>query len=397
MAEVVTPIYLDHCATTPVHPEVVEAMLPYFSEYYGNPSSIHTIGQRAKTALEEARQQVADLIGATAEEIVFTSGGTEADNLAIRGALYGNGKRGNHIITSAIEHHAVLNTCWFLQSRGVDVTCVPVNEDGLIDPDKVREAISDTTALVSIMHANNEIGTIEPIVEIASIVKEKGIIFHTDAVQTVGKISVDVNRLNIDLMALSGHKIYGPKGIGALYIRKGTDIVPMLYGGKQEGGIRHGTENVPAIVGLGKACEIAGRECAVQVDYLKNLRDHLETRILKEIPDVFRNGHLEKRLPHVANLSVESIEAESIVRELDKKGIAISAGSACTSDSIEISHVIAALGMQKQRAGGSIRFSLGRNTTLEEINTTVWVLGDAVQKLRGVAELERSLGKRGCL
>jgi cysteine desulfurase len=393
----VTLIYLDHCATTPMHPEVVEAMLPYFRDYYGNPSSIHAIGQRAKTALEEARQQVADLIGATAEEIVFTSGGTEADNLAIRGILYGSGKKGNHIITSTIEHHAVLNTCVFMQSRGFDVTCVPVDETGLIDPDNVREAISDTTALVSIMHANNEIGTIEPIAEIASIAKEKGIIFHTDAVQTVGKIPVDVNRLNVDLMALSGHKIYGPKGIGALYIRKGTDIVPLLYGGRQEGGIRHGTENVPAIVGLGKACEIAGRECAVQMDYLKNLRDHLETRILKEVPDVFRNGHPEERLPHVANLSVESIEAESIVRELDKKGIAISAGSACTSDSIEISHVIAALGMPKHRAGGSIRFSLGRDNTTEQMTYVVQILGDVVQKLRGIAELERSLGKRRCV
>jgi cysteine desulfurase len=242
-----------------------------------------------------------------------------------------------------------------------------------------------------------EIGTIEPIAEIAGIAKEKGIIVHTDAVQTVGKIPVNVDRLNVDFLSLSGHKIYGPKGVGALYIRKGMDIVPMIYGGEQEGGLRHGTENIPAIVGLGKACEIALRELTFQMEYLKNMRDHLQKSIVEEIPDIYVNGSQEKRLPHIVNLSVESIEAESIVRDLDKKGIAISAGSACKSDSIEISHVIAALGIPKHRAGGSIRLSLGRDNTPEQITCAVQILGDVVQKLRGMAELERSLGKRRCL
>lgn len=390
-------IYLDHCATTPVHPEVVEVMLPYFRDFYGNPSSIHSFGRKAKESLTAAREQVAHLIGADPSEIVFTSGGTEADNLAICGISSASEKKGNHIITSSIEHHAVLNTFRYLEQRGFDVTCLPVDGDGLVDPDDVTKALSEKTILISIMHANNEIGTIEPISEIAGIAKAKGIIFHTDAVQTVGKIPVDVNRLNVDLMALSGHKIYGPKGIGALYIRKGTDIVPLLYGGRQEGGIRHGTENIPAIVGLGKACEIALRELTFQMEYLKHVRDHLQKSIVEEIPDIHVNGSQEKRLPHIVNLSVESIEAESIVRDLDKKGIAISAGSACTSDSIEISHVIAALGIPKHVAGGSIRFSLGRDNTPEQITCVVQVLGDVVQKLRGIAELERSLGKRRCL
>jgi cysteine desulfurase len=392
-----TSIYLDNCATTPVHPKVVEVMLPYFSAFYGNPSSIHSFGRKAKEALTVAREQVAQLIGAGPSEIVFTSGGTEADNLAICGISSASEKKGNHIITSSIEHHAVLNTCRYLERRGFDVTCLPVDEGGLVDPDDVTKALSGRTLLVSIMHANNEIGTIEPIAEIAHIAKEKGIIVHTDAVQTVGKIPVDVDQLNVDLLSLSGHKIYGPKGVGALYIRKGVDIVPMIYGGEQEGGFRHGTESIPAIVGLGKACEIALRDLTVQMEYLKNLRDHLQKSILEEIPDVYVNGSQEKRLPHVVNLSVESIEAESIVRDLDKKGIAISAGSACTSDSIEISHVIAALGIPKHRAGGSIRLSLGRDNTPEQMTYVAEILRDIVQNQRAIAELERSLGQRGCL
>jgi cysteine desulfurase len=392
-----TSIYLDNCATTPVHPEVVEAMLPYFGAFYGNPSSIHSFGRKAKKALTVAREQVAQLIGADPSEIVFTSGGTEADNFAIRGISSASEKKGNHIITSSIEHHAVLNTCRYLEQRGFHVTCLPVDGDGLVDPDDVTKALCGRTILISIMHANNEIGTIEPISDIAGIAKEKGIIFHTDAVQTVGKIPVNVELLNVDLLSLSGHKIYGPKGVGALYIRKGVDIVPMLYGGEQEGGLRHGTESIPAIVGLGKACEIALRDLTFQMEYLKNLRDHLQKSILEEIPDSYVNGSQEKRLPHILNLSVASIEAESIVRDLDKKGIAISAGSACTSDSIEISHVIAALGIPKHVAGGSIRFSLGRYNTPEQIVSVIQILGDVVQKLRGMAELERSLGKRGCL
>ena len=392
-----TNIYLDHCATTPVHPEVVEAMLPYFRFFYGNPSSIHTFGRKAKEGLAVAREQVAQLIGADPSEIVFTSGGTEADNLAIRGVSAESQRKGNHIITSSIEHHAVLNTCGYLKQRGFAVTYLPVDGEGLVDPDDVARAISDRTILISIMHANNEIGTIEPIAEIAGIAKEKGIVFHTDAVQTVGKIPVNVNGLNVDLLSLSGHKIYGPKGTGALYIREGMHLVPMLYGGKQERGMRHGTENVPAIVGLGKACEIAGRDLAAQMECLENMRDHLQRNIVEETPDTYVNGSQEKRLPHIMNLSVESLEAESIVHDLDKKSIAISAGSACTSDSIEISHVIAALGIPKHRAGGSLRFSLGRDNTPEQMTYVARTLRDVVQKLRAMAELEQSLGKRGCL
>jgi cysteine desulfurase len=392
-----TNIYLDHCATTPVHPEVVEAMLPYFRFFYGNPSSIHTFGRKAKEGLAVAREQVAQLIGADPSEIVFTSGGTEADNLAICGVSAESQRKGNHIITSSIEHHAVLNTCGYLEQRGFAVTYLPVDGEGLVDPDDVARAISDRTILISIMHANNEIGTIEPIAEIAGIAKEKGIVFHTDAVQTVGKIPVNVNGLNVDLLSLSGHKIYGPKGTGALYIREGMHLVPMLYGGKQERGMRHGTENVPAIVGLGKACEIAGRDLAAQMECLENMRDHLQRNIVEETPDTYVNGSQEKRLPHIMNLSVESLEAESIVHDLDKKSIAISAGSACTSDSIEISHVIAALGIPKHRAGGSLRFSLGRDNTPEQMTYVARTLRDVVQKLRAMAELEQSLGKRGCL
>lgn len=392
-----TNIYLDHCATTPIHPEVMEAMLPYFIDFYGNPSSIHSFGRKAKEGLTVAREQVAELIGADPSEIVFTSGGTEADNLAIQGISFSSENKGNHIITSSIEHHAVLNTCRYLEERGFTVTYLPVDGEGLVDPDDVVYAISDRTILISIMHANNEIGTIEPVAEVAAIAKERGIVFHTDAVQTIGKIPVNVDLLNVDLLSLSGHKIYGPKGVGALYIRKGCVLFPILYGGKQEGGIRHGTENVPAIVGFGKACELARCDLTFQMKYLKNMRDHLQKSIIDEIPDTHINGSQKKRLPHIVNLSVESIEAESIVRELDKKGIAISAGSACTSDSIEISHVIAALGSPKHVAGGSIRCSLGRDNTPEQIPYIVRILSEVVQKLKGIAELEQSLGKRRCL
>ncbi len=268
-------IYLDHCATTPVHPEVMETMLPYFKDFYGNPFSIHAFGQDARKALDEARDKVAHLIGAQPEEIIFTSGGTEADNLAIRGIAYAYNKKGNHIITSAIEHHAVLNTCKYIEWKGYEVTYLPVDRNGLVNPEDVKETISDKTILISIMHANNEIGTIEPVQEIAAIARENGIIFHTDAVQAVGKIKVDVNHLDVDLLSLSGHKMYGPKGIGVLYVRKGTKIDPTLYGGHQERGLRPGTENVAAIVGFSKACEVAEKERAFQVDNLRNLRDHL--------------------------------------------------------------------------------------------------------------------------
>jgi len=390
-------IYLDHSATTPVHPEVMEAMLPFFRESYGNPSSIHAAGRKAREALAEAREKVATLIGASPEEIIFTSGGTEADNLAVRGIAYAREHKGNHIITTAVEHHAVLNTCTYLEGKGFEVTYLSVDRDGLIDPDDVARAITERTVLVSVMHGNNEIGTIEPIAEIATVLRDRDVIFHTDAVQTVGKIPVDVNVLGVDLMTLSGHKIYGPKGIGALYLRKGTKIVPTLYGGHQERGLRHGTENVAAVVGFGKACEVAAREDVSQMETLKGLRDHLATRVTGESEDVYRNGHQVRRLPHILNVSFEGIEAESIVRELDKKGIAISAGSACTSDSVEISHVITALAIPRHIAKGSVRFSLGRDTTVEDIDYTADMVAEVVAKLRGIAELEASLGRRGCV
>jgi cysteine desulfurase len=390
-------IYLDHCATTPVHPEVMETMLPYFKDFYGNPSSIYAFGQDASKALDEAREKVAHLIGAQPEEIVFTSGGTEADNLAIQGIAYACEKKGNHIITSAIEHHAVLRTCKYMECRGCEVTYLPVNRNGLVDPEDVKKTISDKTILISIMHANNETGTIEPVQEIATIAREKGIIFHTDAVQTAGNIPIDVNHFDVDLLSLSGHKIYGPKGIGALYVRKGTKIIPILYGGRQERGIRPGTENVAAIAGLGRACEIAKEECLSHADRLKQLRDHLQEGILKEILDVHVNADIEQRLPHVLNISVEGIEAESIVRSMSDKRIEISAGSACTSDSIEISHVISALGIPRNIGKGSIRLSLGRGNTMMEIDHAVESLKEVVHKLRVMAELEKSLGRGGCV
>ncbi len=390
-------IYLDYCATTPVHAEVMEAMLPYFRNYFGNPSSVHTFGKVARVAIDEAREKVARLIGSHSEEIIFTSGGTESDNLAISGVVYASENKGNHIITTNIEHPAVLNNCNHLNDRGFEVTCLPVNRDGLVDPDDVEKAIRGDTVLISVMHANNEIGTIEPISEIGTIARERGICFHTDAVQTVGKIPVDVNQLNVELLSLSGHKIYGPKGIGALYIKKGTKITPTLYGGGQERGLRHGTENVAGIVGLGKACEVAFRDLASQMEELRNLRDYLQTQILEEISDVYVNGHPVKRLPHILNISVESVEGESIVRDLDNKGIAISASSACTSDSIEISHVILALGIPRDRAGGTVRISLGRDNTLEEVSNTSEALNETVEKLRMMAELEESFGRRGCV
>lgn len=388
-------IYLDHCATTPVHREVIEEMSPYFGGCYGNPSSIHMEGQLAKKALEDARQKVASLIGAEQDEVIFTSGGTEANNLAICGIAAESRGKGNHIITTVIEHHSVLNTCKYLNQRGYDITYLPVDREGLVMPEQVIDAISDKTILVSVMHANNEIGTIEPVTAIGAICREKGIKFHVDAIQTVGKIPVNVDNLNVNLLSLSGHKIYGPKGIGALYLRKGTKIIPVLHGGHQERGLRAGTENIAAIVGLGKASEI-DRHLS-ETGQMQCLRDHLEARILKQLGEVNINGHPQRRLPHILNVSIEGIEAEAIVREMDKNGIAISAGSACTSDSIEISHVIKALGKPRHIAMGSIRFSLGRDTSYEEIIKTADIFMEVVAKQKYYAELESSLKQRRCV
>jgi cysteine desulfurase len=383
----VRSIYLDHSSTTQVKPEVAEAMYPYFSGKYGNPSSLYAIGREAKKAMEEARQKVADLIGAKKEEIFFTGSGTESDNLAIKGIAYKNRGKGAHIITSSIEHHAVLNTCKYLEKQGFDVTYIPVSREGLVNPDDVEKAVTDKTILISIMHANNEIGTLQPIREIGELAKKNKIPFHTDAVQTAGKIPVNVDELNADLLSLSAHKIYGPKGVGALYIRKGTILEPMLHGGGHERNIRPGTENVPGIVGFGKAAELA-REHLPEEEKLAGLRDSLIRGIL-EIEDSYLNGHPKERLPNNANFRFSFIEGESMVLTLDMNGIAASTGSACSSTSLEPSHVLMALGLKPEEAHGSLRLTLGTGNTQEDVDYVVSVLPGIVGKLRMMSPLAR--------
>ena len=378
-------IYLDHSATTPVDPEVLGAMMRNFGNHFGNPSSIHGFGQEARRAIEAARGQVASLIGADPEEIVFTGGGTEADNLALMGAAFAEASGRDHIITSAIEHHAVLHTCGHLEAKGFRVTYLPVDDRGMVDPEAIREAVTDRTVLISIMHANNEIGTIEPIREIGYIARQRGIVMHTDAVQTVGKIPVRVDDLNVDLLSLAAHKLYGPKGTGALYVRRKTPLAPVLFGGRQEGGRRTGTENVPGIVGLGKACEIAARDLPFQMDRLNTLRNSLEKRIVENIPDLAVNGHPFRRLPHILSVSFRSLSGETIVRELDERGIAASAGAACTADAVTVSHVLAALNVPREFAMGTVRFSLGRGNREAEISHAADVLKEIVEKLRAAS------------
>jgi cysteine desulfurase len=387
-------IYLDYAATTPVHPDVVQAMLPYFSQYFGNPSSIHSLGQDAKEAVEQARQQLAHLIGAKSEEIVFTSGGTEADNLAIKGIALANRDRGNHIITSRIEHHAVLEPCHWLEKQGFSVTRLPVDGYGMVSPDDVKKALTDKTILVSIMHANNEIGTIEPLAEIAKVTREAGVYLHTDAVQTIGHIPVNVDQMGIDLLSLSAHKFYGPKGIGALYVRKGTKIAPLIHGGGQEKNRRSGTENVPGIVGLGKAAEIAERELPDEAPRLTALRDELIQGILGQISDVRLNGHPTIRLPNNVNISVAYIEGEAMLLNLDLAGICASTGSACSSASLQPSHVLTALGLTHTQAHGSLRFTLGKWTTKEDLDTVLKVFPTIVAKLRAVSPLLKEPSRR---
>jgi cysteine desulfurase len=356
-------IYLDYAATTPTHPDVVKAMLPYFTDAFGNPSSIYSYGQEAKGVIEEARKKVADLIGARDEEIVFTSGGTEADNLAIKGVAYANELKGNHIITSTIEHHAVMETCKFLEARGFDVTYLPVDEFGMVAPGDVEKAITGKTILISVMHANNEMGTIEPIAEIGRIARKAEIYFHTDAVQTIGHIPVNVNELGVDLLSMSAHKLYGPKGVGALYVRKGTRLTPFMHGGEQERRQRASTENVPGIVGFGKAVELAQQEMSQEAEHITYLRDQLIKGLLERIDHVRLNGHPQKRLPSNVNVGVEYVEGESMVLNLDLEGICASTGSACSSSSLEPSHVLLAMGLPHELAHGSLRFSLGKWTT----------------------------------
>jgi cysteine desulfurase len=380
-------IYMDYAATTPTDRRVVEAMVPCFGEIYGNPSSLHGFGQEARAAMEGAREKIAAFLGAKPAEIVFTSGGTESDNLAIKGTAWANRKKGDHIITSEIEHHAVLETCHFLEKEGFRVTYLPVDQDGLVDPADVEQAITDRTMLISIMHANNEIGTIQPIAEIGRIAKGKGICFHTDAVQTFGHLPFTVDELNVDLLSASAHKLYGPKGMGLLYIRKGTRITPLVHGGDQEGGRRASTQNVPGIVGFGKAVELAAATIHEEAARLTSLRDRFIRGIFERLEGIRLNGHPVRRLPNNINLSVESIEGEGMILSLDMMGIACSTGSACSSSNLEPSHCLLAIGLPHELSHGSIRFSLGRYTKESDIDAVLEALPRVVGRLRAMSPL----------
>ena len=387
-------IYLDCAATTPTHPEVVKAMLPYFTEAFGNPSSIHSHGQEAKQALEEARDKVAAIIGAESEEVICTSGGTESDNFALKGVAYANEHKRNHIITTTVEHHAVIESAKSLERRGFRVTYLPVDEYGLVDPDDVKKAITGQTVLVSVMHGNNEVGTIEPIAEIGEIAREAGAYFHTDAVQTVGRIPVDVNELGVDLLSMSAHKLYGPNGVGAIYIRKGTKLAPFMDGGEQEQGWRAGTHNIPGIVGFGKAVELAQQVMTDEVERQTYLRGRLIDGLLERIDRVRLNGHPTKRLPNNVNVSVDFVEGESVLLNLDLEGISASTGSACSSSSLEASHVLLAMGIPPEQAHCSLRFSLGRWTTEEDIGRVLEVMPRVVNRLRAMSPLLKNLDRR---
>lgn len=387
-------IYLDHAATTPVRNEVLEAMLPYFTEKYGNASSIYSKGRESKKAIEEAREKVAKAIGASTKEIFFTGSGTEADNWVIKGVAYANRAKGNHIITTAIEHHAILHTCQYLESDGFEVTYLPVDENGLVTPGQVEGAIKSNTILISIMFANNEIGVVQPIEEIGRIAREKGIYFHTDAVQAIGNIPVNVAEMNIDLLSLSAHKLYGPKGVGALYIKKGTKTISFMHGGAQERGRRASTENVPAIVGLGKAIELATVNIDQYNKKLMALRDRTIKEIMDKIPFVKLNGDRYKRLPGNVNFSFEFIEGESLLLMLDMKGIAASSGSACTSGSLDPSHVLLAIGLPHEIAHGSLRLTFGEENTDSDIDYLMEVLPIIVGRLREMSPLYETV-KRG--
>jgi len=381
------PIYLDHAATTPTDPAVVQAMLPFFTRIYGNPSSMHAFGQEAKRAIEAARDSIASFLGAKPEEIIFTSGGTESNNFILKGIAASSGNRGNHIITSAIEHHAVLESCHYLEKQGFHVTYLPVDRFGLVDPDDVKRNITDKTILISVMHANNEIGTIEPIAEIGRIARKRGVPFHTDAVQTFGHLPISVDELNIDALSASAHKFYGPKGVGILYLRRGTRIQSFMHGGEQERKRRASTHNVTGIVGFGKAVELAAEGMEKETRQEIFLRDQLISGILEQIEDTRLNGHPVHRLPNNVNVSVAYIEGESMLLNLDMEGIAVSTGSACTSASLEPSHVLTAIGLPHELAHGSLRLTLGRATTEADIDRTLDVLPGIVKKLRAISPL----------
>ena len=382
-----TKIYLDNAATTRTAQEVVDAMIPYFTENYGNPSSIYELGQRSKEAITTAREQIAEVIGAKPEEIYFTAGGSEADNWALKAACEAYEKKGKHIITTKIEHHAILHTCEYLEKKGVEVTYLDVDENGMVDLDALQKAIRPDTILISIMFANNEIGTIEPVKEIGMIAKEHGILFHTDAVQAFGQVPIDVDDMHIDMLSSSAHKINGPKGIGFLYIRKGVKIRSFVHGGAQERKRRAGTENVPAIVGYGVAAKRAADTMEERTARERQLRDDFIKRVEKEIPYVKLNGHPDKRLPNNINFSFRFIEGESLLIMLDMKGIAGSSGSACTSGSLDPSHVLLAIGLPHEIAHGSLRLSLGEDTTKEDLDYTLEQIKEIIQKLRDLSPL----------
>jgi len=381
-------IYMDYAATTPVDKRVLEAMLPYFSEFYGNASEIHSFGLEAKRALEGSREKVAHIMNSDPAQIIFTSGATESNNLALKGIALANKEKGRHIIISSIEHDCVLDSARWLETQGFELTLLPVDRYGLVNPAVVERAIRSDTLLVSVMHSNNEIGVLEPIAEIGKICREKGVFFHSDAVQSIGKISVNVEELGVDLLSVSAHKLYGPKGVGALYISEGIRLEPLAHGGGHEWGMRSGTENVAGIVGFGEACRIAEEEMPKESPRLTILRDKLISRIL-EVGDTCLNGHPTKRLPNNANFSFKYIEGEALLLRLDDKGIAASTGSACSSKSAEPSHVLLALGLKPEDARGSLRLTLGRWTTKDEVDYVSGVLPPIVEELRSLSPLAR--------
>lgn len=379
-------IYLDHAATTPLRPEVLEAMLPVYRETFGNASSVYSWGREARKAMDDARAATADILGADFNEIIFTGSGSEADNLAVKGAAWKQRHKGKHIITSTIEHHAVLDAVKWLESNGFDVTYVPVDEDGLVSAADVETALREDTILITIMHGNNEMGTLQPVEEIAALARERGILFHTDAVQTVGALPIDVKQMGIDMLTLSAHKFYGPKGVGALYVRKGVRLDPLIHGGAQERNRRAGTEDIPSIVGLAKALELAERERQSLMPRLITMRDRLIAG-LEQIPETKVNGHREKRLPNNVNVCFRYIEGESLLLNLDMMGIAASSGSACTSGSLDPSHVLLAMGLSHEIAHGSLRLTLGRSTTDAHVDYVLQHVPPIVTRLREMSPL----------
>jgi len=380
---------MDHSATTPVAPEVLQAMLPYLSDKFGNASSLHSFGQEAKEALEESREKVAKLLAANPEEIIFTSGGTESDNLALKGIARRNKDKGKHIITTSVEHPAILETCKKLEKEGFAVTYLPVTREGLVDLAALEAAIRPDTILISVMHANNEVGTIQPLEEIGQLAAERDIYLHTDAVQSVGKIPTDVNALGVDLLSLSAHKLYGPKGVGALYIRKGTRLENIMQGGGHERGLRSGTENVAGIVGLAKAAELCSESMASEGQRLTELRDRLAGLVLEKVKDAWINGTMKRRLPGSLNFGFSYVEGESMLLFLDSKGIAVSTGSACSSHKLQPSHVLLSLGLRPEKCHGSLRITMGRSNTTDEVDYVAQSIAEAVERFRSISALGR--------